>query len=109
MTEMLYLGHIIGEDGVWVHEEKIRAILDWPFLHNVTDLRGFVVIFTYYRKFVEGFSQLATPFTYLTKKGAFAWTARAQEAFKHLNEAMSSYPLLNFPDFTQPFTLEYDA
>ena len=56
LTEMLYLGHIIGVDGVRVHEEKIRAIREWPKPRNVTELRGFIGIFTYYRKFVKGFS-----------------------------------------------------
>ena len=74
LTEMLYLRHIIGVDGVRVHEEKIRAIRDWPEPRNVTELQGFVGICTYYRKFVKGFSQLAAPLTDLTKKGAFSWT-----------------------------------
>eukprot|EP00253_Pinus_taeda_P033707 PITA_33707 len=56
LTEMLYLGHIIGVDGVRVHEEKIRAIREWPEPRNVTELRGFIGICTYYQKFVKGFS-----------------------------------------------------
>ena len=56
MTEMLYLGHIIGVDGVRVHEEKIRAIRDWSEPKNVTELRGFIGICAYYKKFVKGFS-----------------------------------------------------
>ena len=56
LTEMLYLGHIIGVDGVRVYEEKIRAIRDWPKPRNVMELRGFVGICTYYRKFVKTFS-----------------------------------------------------
>ena len=77
MTEMLYLGHIIGVDGVRVHEEKIRAIRDWPEPRNVMELQGFIGICTYYRKFVKNFSQLAVPLTYLTKKGAFSWSDTA--------------------------------
>lgn len=76
LTKMLYLGNIIGKDGVWVHVKKIKAIPDWPVPKNVTKLRGFVGICTYYRKFVKGFSQLAAPLTDLTKQGAFAWTNR---------------------------------
>lgn len=76
LTEMLHLGHIIGEDGVSVHEEKIRAIRDWPIPRNVTELRGFVGICTYYKNFVKGLSQLAAPLTDLTKKVAFVWTDR---------------------------------
>ena len=78
LTEMLYLGHIIGVDGVRVHEEKIRAIRDWPEPRNVTELRGFIGIFTYYRKFIKGFSQLAAPLTDLTRKRAFSWSDTAQ-------------------------------
>lgn len=77
---MLYLGHIIGVDGVRVHEEKIRAIRDWPELRNVTELRGFIGICTYYWKFVKGFSQLAAPLTDLTMKGAFNWSDTTQRA-----------------------------
>jgi hypothetical protein len=65
MTEVLYLGHIIGVKGVQVHQEKIQAI------KTLTTLRGFLGICTYYRKFVKGFSQLCAPLIDLTKKGAF--------------------------------------
>jgi len=99
LTEMLYLGHIIRVDRVKVHEEKIRAIRDWPELRNVTKLRGFIGICTYYQKFVKSFSQLATPLTGLTRKGAFSWSDTAQQAFDRLKEVMSSYPMLALPDF----------
>ena len=66
---MLYLGHIIGVDGVKVHEEKNMAIREWLEPKNVTELQGFVGICTYYQKFVKGFSQLTAPLIDLTKKG----------------------------------------
>ena len=106
---MLYLRHIIGVDGVRVHEEKIRAIRDWLEPRNVTKLRGFVGICTYYRKFVKIFSQLAMPLTDLTKKGAFSSSDTVQRAFDRLKEVMSSCLVLALPDFTQPFVLECDA
>eukprot|EP00253_Pinus_taeda_P004243 PITA_04243 len=109
LTEMLYLGHMIGVDGVRVYEEKIRAIRDWPEPRNVTELRGFIGICTYYRKFVKSFSQLAAPLTDLTRKGAFSWSDTAQRAFDRLKEVMSSCLVLALPDFTQPFVLECDA
>eukprot|EP00253_Pinus_taeda_P032058 PITA_32058 len=109
LTEMLYLGHIIRVDEVRVHEEKIRAIKDWPEPRNVTELRGFTSICTYYRKFVKGFSRLAAPLTDLTRKGAFSWSDTAQQAFDRLKEVMSSCPMLALPNFTQPFVLECDA
>ena len=103
MKEMLYLGHIIGVDGVRVHEEKIRAIRDWSEPRNATELRGFIGICTYYRNFVRGFSQLAAPLTDLTKKGTFSWSDTAQRAFDRLKEVMSSCPVLALPNFMQPF------
>ena len=109
LTEMLYLEHIIGVDGVRVHEEKIRAIKDWPEPRNVTELRGFIGICTYYGKFVNSFSQLAAPLTDLTRKGAFSWLDTAQRAFDRLKEVMSNYRVLALPDFLQPFVLECDA
>ena len=100
LTYMPYIGHIIGVDGVRFHEEKISAIRDWLEPKNVTKLRGFVGIYTYYRKFVKGFSQLTPPLTDLTKKGAFRWTDTTQRAFDRLKEMMSSCPVLALPDFT---------
>ena len=63
MTEVLYLGHIIGVKGVQVHQEKIQAILDWPTPKTLTELKGFLGICCYYRRFVKGFSQLCAPLT----------------------------------------------
>ena len=73
MKEMLYLGHIINEEGVQVDMEKIRAIRDWPTPKTITELRGFLGLCTYYRRYVKGFSQFVAPLTDLTKKGAFTW------------------------------------
>eukprot|EP00253_Pinus_taeda_P014747 PITA_14747 len=109
LMKMLYLGHIIGVDRVRVHEEKIRAIREWPEPRNVTKLRGFIGICTYYWKFVKGFSQLAATLTDLMRKGAFSWSDMAQRAFDKLKEVMSSYSVLALPDFKQPFVLECDA
>jgi hypothetical protein len=62
-----------------VHQEKIRAILDWPTPKNVTELRSFFGLCNYYRRFVRGFSQLGEPLTDLTKHGAFIWTKKSHE------------------------------
>ena len=109
MTKMISLGHVIGEQGVQVHQEKIQATIDWPTPKNVTELRSFLGLCTYYRRFVKGFSQLTAPLTDLTKKGAFSWSEEAQVAFEKLKEIMSSCPILALPDFTQSFVLECDA
>jgi hypothetical protein len=56
MIELLYLGHIISVQGVHVHQEKIMAILDWPMPKNVTELKSFFGLSSYYKRFVKGFS-----------------------------------------------------
>jgi hypothetical protein len=109
MTEVLYLGHIIGVKGVQVHQEKIQAIMEWPTPKTLTELRGFLGICTYYKKFVKGFSQLCAPLTDLTKKGAFKWSEEAQFTFDKMKKVMSTCPVLALQDFNQPFTLECDA
>ena len=100
MKEMLYLGHIINVEGVQVHMEKIRAILDWPTPKNVIELKGFLGLCTYYKRYVKGFSQFAAPLTDLTKKGAFSWTKGAQQTFEKMKKIMSSCPILALPDFS---------
>jgi hypothetical protein len=77
MTKLLYLGHIISAQGVQVHQEKIRAILDWPTPRNMTGLRSFFGLSSYYRRFVQGFSHLGAPLIDLTKHGAFIWTEKS--------------------------------
>jgi hypothetical protein len=109
MIELLYLGHIICEHGVQVHQEKIRVILDWPTPKNLTELKGFFGLCNYYRQFVKGFSQLGAPLTDLTKKGAFQWTDESQQTFEKMKEVMSTCPVLALLDFSRSFVLECDA
>ncbi|XP_057812846.2 uncharacterized protein LOC131026858 [Cryptomeria japonica] len=109
LIEILYLGHVTSADGVKEDEEKIRAIRDWPSPQNITELRGFLGLCAYYRRFVRGFPQLAAPLTDLTKNGAFKWTKQAQGLFGRLKEVMSTCLVLALPDFSQPFVLECDA
>jgi uncharacterized Fe-S cluster protein YjdI len=106
MTEVLYLGHA---KGVQVHQEKITTIIEWPTMKTLTELRGFLGICTYYRKFVKGFSQLCEPLTDLTKKGAFKWSEKSQATMEKMKKVMSTCPVLALPYFNLPFTLECDA
>jgi hypothetical protein len=109
MTELLYLGHIISAQGVQVHQEKIRAILDWSMPRNVTELRSFFKLCSYYRWFIWDFSQLGASLTYITKHGAFIWIEKSQEAFDHMKEVMGTCLVLALPNFTLPFVLECDT
>jgi hypothetical protein len=71
MTKILYLGHIIGVKGVHVNQENIQAILDWPTPKTLIELKGFLGICCYYRRFVKGFSHFCAPLIDLTRKGTF--------------------------------------
>jgi hypothetical protein len=109
MTELLYLGQIISAQGVQVHQERIRAILDWRTPKNVIELRSFFRLGSYYSQFVRGFSQLGALLTELTKHGAFIWIEKLEEAFDHMMEVMGTCPVLALPYFTFPFVLECDT
>ena len=89
--------------------EKIKAILEWASPRNLTELRGFIGLCNYYRRFVKGYSRYTAPLIDLTKKGAFSWSEEAENPFQKMKEVMSSYPVLALPDFSKPFVLECDA
>ena len=69
-----HLGHVVTKDGILVDPEKIKAIEYWPVPKDVTDVRSFIGITSYYQRFIEGFSRIANPITSLQKKGKkFDW------------------------------------
>ncbi|TYK14463.1 Ty3/gypsy retrotransposon protein [Cucumis melo var. makuwa] len=108
-TKVDYLGHIISGKGVEVDPEKIRAIKEWPTPKNVREVRGFLGLTGYYRKFVQHYSSIAAPLTQLLKLGGFKWNKDAEEAFLKLQNAMMTLPILALPDFNAIFEVETDA
>jgi hypothetical protein len=89
------LGHIISKDGIAMDPEKIEAIREWSVPNNVTEVRSFMVLAGYYRRFIEGFSKISHPITSLQKKGVkFQWTLNCEKSFQHLNKLLTSAPIL---------------
>lgn len=81
--QLQYLGHIIIKEGIAVDPKKVRTIMEWPVPKDVADIPSFMGLAGYYRQFVEGFSRVAYPITYLQKKGrTFRWTSECQKKFR---------------------------
>ncbi|KAL4284928.1 hypothetical protein GQ457_16G014540 [Hibiscus cannabinus] len=104
-----YLGHIISAQGVSVDPEKITSICQWPQPQTVKEVRSFLGLAGYYRRFIRNYATIASPLTDLLRKDAFNMTSAAAQAFSSLKQLLSSTPVLRLPDFTQPFTVETDA
>ncbi|XP_061370669.1 uncharacterized protein LOC133313296 [Gastrolobium bilobum] len=107
--EVEYLSHVVSASGVRPDGGKIQAILEWKTPKTIKQLRGFLGLAGYYRKFVKGFSQIASPLTSLLQKDAFIWTEGATRAMVQLQEALSHAPVLALPNFAEPFVLTTDA
>ena len=104
--EVIYLGHIITENGILPDPTKLEAVSNFPTPKKVKDIQSFIGLAGYYRKFIENFSRIAKPLTKLTKKGEkFLWTLEQQNAFDTLKEKLITAPVLKYPDFTQEFLL----
>jgi len=109
-TSIKFLGNLVSKDGQTTDAEKTRLVADWPVQINLKQLRGFLSLAGYYRKFVKDFCRIATPLNDLMKKNCrFEWTAQCQAAFDMPKSALLTPPVLALPNDRDPFYLDTDA
>ena len=109
-TEVTYLGYMISWTGISADPQKVEAVQNFPPPDDLTSLRSFLGLASYYRRFVPGFSTIAGPLYLLLQKNTnFLWGQTQQESFDHLKQLLTCAPVLAFPDFDQEFILETDA
>ncbi|KAL0292961.1 UNVERIFIED_CONTAM: Retrovirus-related Pol polyprotein from transposon [Sesamum calycinum] len=105
-----FLGHIVERGHIRMDPKKVQAIEEWRPPSDVHDLRSFLGLANYYKRFVKGYSEIAWPMTDLLKKTeTWDWTPQCQVAFDNLKRAMVIDPVLALPDMSKPFTVETDA
>ena len=109
--KMAFLGYLVTKDGITMDPDKVKAIVDWPNpLKTVKDVRSFLGLAGYYRRFVKGFSKIAAPLTELLKKDVnFKWTENENSAFEQLKNSITSAPILISPDPNKPYVVTTDA
>ncbi|KAI4901978.1 hypothetical protein NFI96_025061 [Prochilodus magdalenae] len=105
-----FLGHVVSEEGVATDPGKVQAVQQWPAPRDVSELRSFLGLASYYRRFVQGFADIAAPLHRLTEKGApFQWTDEADKAFRHLGRVLCAAPVLALPQVGGQFIVDSDA
>ncbi|XP_066333661.1 uncharacterized protein [Miscanthus floridulus] len=110
IDRVVFLGFVVFTDGIQVDEENVKAIQDWPTPVNVSQVRSFHGLASFYRCFVKNFSTLAAPLNNLTKKDVpFTWGHVEDQAFHTLKTQLYEAPLLQLPDFGKTFEIECDA
>ncbi|GJR57636.1 putative reverse transcriptase domain-containing protein [Tanacetum coccineum] len=110
IPKVQFLGHVIDSEGIHVDPAKIESIKDWASPKSPTEIRQFLGLAGYYRRFIEGFSKIAKPMTKLTqKKIKFEWGDKQEAAFQLLKQKLCSAPILALPEGSEDFIAYCDA
>ncbi|KAL0561760.1 hypothetical protein IC582_002201 [Cucumis melo] len=110
LKQVSFLGHVVSKAGVSVDPAKIEAVTGWTRPSTVSEVRSFLGLAGYYRRFVENFSRIATPLTQLTRKGVpFVWSKACEDSFQTLKQKLVTAPVLTVPDGSGSFVIYSDA
>ena len=110
LKEVSFLGHVISGSGIVIDPSKVDDVLQWETPKSATEIRSFLGLAGYYRRFIEGFSKLSLPLTKLTCKGrAFVWDVQCEESSTELKKRLTSAPILALPNPGEPFVVYCDA
>jgi hypothetical protein len=95
--EIRYLGHIVSPERIPTDPEKLKAVREWPILKKTHEIRSFLGLCTYYRRFISGFANIAKPLNKLTEqKQSFQWTPEVEGAIQTLKGALCAAPILTY-------------
>ena len=125
-TEVSFLGHVLSPKGISPNPEKVDKVRDWPVPNTSKEVHSFIGLASYYRRFIPNFAKWLKPLNTLIVPPAhqakvrhgemkkselteFMWSKECQEGFDALKNALTTAPVLAYPDYTQPFILETDA
>jgi hypothetical protein len=110
LREIKFLGHTISQDGISVDPKKMQEVMNWEPPTTVQQIRSFLGLAGYYRRFILDFSRIAKPMTELLKKGVkYEWSQKCEEAFHALRQHLTTAPVLAQPDNTKSFEVYCDA
>ena len=110
LDQVIFLGHVISKGGIEVDPRKVEAVLKWAIPTNVFELRSFLGLAGYYRRFIEGFSIIAGPLTKLLRKDVqWDWAESCQKSFDDLKQRLTSAPVLTIPSGKGGFVVYSDA
>jgi hypothetical protein len=110
LQEVQFLGHVINKNGIMVDPAKVETVMKWEAPHTTMEIRRFLGLVGYYRRFIQDFSIIATPLTALTQKNTkFIWGPKKEREFENLKQKLSSAPILALPDGSKDFVGYCDA
>ncbi|GKC24625.1 putative reverse transcriptase domain-containing protein [Tanacetum coccineum] len=110
LKEVQFLGHVVNRDGIHVDPSKVESVKNWKTPESSTEIRSFLGLAGYYRRFIENFSKIAKPLTLLTQKNkTYVWGNEQDEAFRILKEKLCNAPVLALPDGPDDFVVYCDA